>query len=127
MNTSMLLILALLFMAMAFTLGRKRSIAVAGGSQGIRNLNSLPGYYGTLSALWCGIPSILILVVWVLFDDFIIQQIIIQELPSSTQALSESELGLLLNTVSNMAINDTSTLSAEPYIIAAAERLNGLQ
>ena len=127
MNTSMLLILALLFMAMAFTLGRKRSIAVAGGSQGIRNLNSLPGYYGTLSALWCGIPSILILVVWVLFDDYIIQQVIIQELPSSTQALSESELGLLLNTVSNMAINDTSTLSAEPYIIAAAERLNGLQ
>lgn len=127
MNTSMLLILAVLLMAMAFVLGRKRSIAVAGGSQGIRNLNSLPSYYGILSALWCGIPSILILVVWVLFDDYLIKQIIIQELPTSTQALTESELGLLLNTVSNIALNDSSTLAAEPYIIAAAERLNSLQ
>lgn len=127
MNTSMLLVVALLLMAMAFILGRQRSIAVAGGRQGIRDLNSLPGYYGTLSALWCGIPSIFILVLWVIFDDYIIKQIIIQELPTSAQQMSESELGLLLNTVSNIAINNTSTASAEPFVIAAAERLNALK
>jgi phosphate transport system permease protein len=48
MNTSMLLIVAMLLVAMAFVLGRKRSIAIAGGRQGVRNLNSLPSYYGVL-------------------------------------------------------------------------------
>ena len=127
MNTSMLLVIAIIMMAMAFFLGRKRAITVAGGNHGIRNLNSLPGYYGTLSALWCGIPSLLILALWVIFDDYIIIQIIIQELPTSSQALSESELGLLLNTVANIALNNSSTLVAEPFIIEAADRLNGLK
>lgn len=127
MNTSMLLIFALIVMVLAFVLGRKRSIALVGGQAGVRNLNSLPTYYGALTALWCGIPSLVVIVLWVVFDDYFIKQIIIQEMPSSAQALPESELGLLLNTVSNIALNNSLSLSAEPYLVAAAQRLNSLQ
>lgn len=127
MNTSMLLVFTLLVMATAFVLGRKRSIAIVGGQAGVRKLNSLPAYYGTLSALWCGIPSLVIIVLWAMFDDYFIKQIIIQEMPSDAQALPEAELGLLLNTVSNIALNNSLGLSAEPYLISAAQRLNSLQ
>lgn len=123
----MLFILALLFMSMAFFAGRKRSIALSGAIGGRRHLNSLPFYYGTLTALWCGIPSLLLLILWISFDDYIIKQIILSELPVEILQRSASELGLIFNTISNVAVNSNSSLSDEVYIIAAAERLNGLR
>jgi phosphate transport system permease protein len=127
MNTSMLLVVALLLMGMAFVVGRRRSISFSAAIGGQRNLNSLPFYYGTLTALWCGIPSVLLLIMWITFDGYIIQQIIISELPLALQQLPSGDLGLLLNTISNVAISTNSGLSGDPHIIAAAERLNGLR
>lgn len=127
MNTSMLLIAALVFMAIAFVVGRGRSLAVAGGRSEIKRLNSLPVYYGALTALWCGIPCLVLIVIWNVFDDYIIAQIIVQELPEKVRQLPPNELGLLLNTVSNVAETGANGLATEPYILAAAERLLNLQ
>lgn len=127
MNTSMLLIVGLVLMATAFVAGRRRSISFSAELGGQRNLNSLPFYYGALAALWCGIPSILLLIMWVTFDDYIIKQIIINELPVALQQLPTNELGLLFNTISNVSITSGDGLSAEPHIVFAADRLNGLQ
>lgn len=126
MNTSMLLVLAILLVGMAFVVGRRRSISFSAAIGGQRNLNSLPFYYGTLTALWCGIPSVLLLLMWISFDDYIIKQIVVSELPLTLQQLPESELGLLFNTISNVALNSDYGLSNEPHILAAADRLNGL-
>jgi phosphate transport system permease protein len=127
MNTSTLVLVALLLMVTAYILGKKRSISVAGGLSSSRNLNSLPFYYGALTALWCGVPSILILAGWSIFDSYFIQQIILQEFPEHIRQLPKSELGLLFNTVSNIAINDATGIEGEPYIFAAAQRLVSLQ
>ena len=127
MNTSTLLIAAALFMAFAFFVGRGRSIAVSAVDGGVRNLNSLPSYYGTLTALWCGIPSILIVLIWLLFDDYFIRQSVIQMLPLELQELPKMDLGLVMNTISNVAESGNLGLSSEPYILAAAERMNELQ
>jgi len=123
----MLFVVAISFMAIAFFAGRSRSISLSSAIGGQRNLQSLPFYYGTLTALWCGIPSLFLIIMWVSFDDYIIKQIIISELPQSVLDSSSSELGLIFNTISNVAISHNSGLSSEAYIISAAERLNHLQ
>ena len=53
---TLLLILTALVIA-AFLLARRRAIVVAGGYRSIRNLHSLPKYYGYYTALWCGAPG----------------------------------------------------------------------
>ena len=58
MDTTMLIITALFLMGGAFLIGRGRSLAIASVNGGTRDLNSLPVYYGTLTALWCGIPCL---------------------------------------------------------------------
>lgn len=127
MSTSTLLLVGLLLMTVAFFFGRKRSIAVGAANGGVRTLNSLPSYYGTLTALWCGVPSILVLVLWVIFDDYFIQQSVIQLLPADVQQLPKDEIGLVLNTISNIALNNASGLSAEPYVVQAATKMNELK
>ena len=127
MNTSTLILVALLLIITAYILGKQRSISVAGGLSSARNLNSLPFYYGALTALWCGVPSILILAGWTMFDGYFIQHILVQEFPEHIRQLPKSELGLLLNTVSNIAANDVSGVDVEPYILVAAQRLVSLQ
>ena len=59
-STILFLVIALLTVA-GFYLGRTRALATVGGN--VRQLHSLPGYYGYAVALWCGIPSFLALVV----------------------------------------------------------------
>lgn len=127
MNTSMLLLVGLLLMTTAFFVGRNRSIAVSSSKGGVRNLNSLPSYYGALTALWCGVPSIIVLTLWVIFDDYFIQQSVIQMLPVEQQQLPANDLGLLLNTISNIAQSGNNGLSTEPYVLKAAQRMQSLQ
>lgn len=127
MDTSMLMLVAVLLIVTTYFIGKKRAVAVVGGQSNVRNLNSLPLYYGALTALWCGIPCILLLAVWTMFDDYFIQQIIIQELPADIRQLSKSDLGLLFNTVSNVATDSFADPNVAPHILAAAQRLNGLK
>lgn len=127
MDTSLLLVLGLVMTALAYFIGRSRSLTVANGVGGVKNLDSLPFYYGTLTALWCGVPSYILLALWTIFDDYYIASIVIQELPEHAKNLSESELGLLMNTVANIAANSALGLTSEPYVSQAAERLRGLQ
>lgn len=127
METSMLLVVGFVMIAVAYIAGKGRSLSVAKGIGGAKNLNSLPFYYGTLTALWCGIPSFVLLAIWGIFDNYFITQIVIQEMSEQVQNLSKVELGLLMNTVANIAENNTLGLSNEPHVLQAAERLRGLQ
>ena len=47
---------------LGFAMGRSRVLTFAKGQP--RQLASLPGYYGYFVALWCGVPSILALIIW---------------------------------------------------------------
>ena len=63
MNTIVLLAVLLGLSTLAFYLGRKRAFAVVNGR--VRDLHSLPVYYGFQAALWCGIPALLLFGLWV--------------------------------------------------------------
>lgn len=103
MATSTLLIVLCIMFGVAYILGRGRSIQLADSVGGVRNLNSLPFYYGTLTALWCAIPSLIALLLWLLFGDKIVQHLLGQQLPESFQQLPAADLNLLLNTIYNVA------------------------
>ncbi|QSA96866.1 phosphate ABC transporter permease subunit PstC [Methylococcus sp. EFPC2] len=101
MQKSTLLFLLLFLSALAFHLGRQRSYKIAGGR--IANLHSLPSYYGYFTALWCGIPALVILLFWLGLESTVISQLVLADLPPELQGLPADRQGLLLNEIRNIA------------------------
>lgn len=127
MDTPSLLISLLVLTACAYYLGRQRSVALAEPLGGIRHLHSLPFYYGVQAALWCGLPTFLILVLWLVFDESVITQLVMATLPEHLQARSASEYNLLISQIQNVASNALATDAVEPVLAAAADELNRLK
>ena len=122
MDTSVLLVFMCLLVGAAFMLGRSRSVALGVAAGGTRTLNSLPYYYGTLTALWAAVPAIILLAIWVIFDSEIIEWIVIQELPDHIRSLNSGELGLILNQAYNLTTSGIQ--GGEPeYLQVAAEQI----
>jgi phosphate transport system permease protein len=122
MTPSILLVLILALSVLAFQLGKTRAIAVVGGQRRIRDLHSLPGHYGLLTAIWCGLPALLVFLTWVLLQDAVITRLVIAQLPTASQALPESQLALLLNDLRNVVAGNVSPDMVAPETrIAAAQ------
>jgi phosphate transport system permease protein len=124
------LLLALVLLSVgAFWIGRARSLALVGGSGGIRQLHSLPSHYGVMTAMWCALPALAVILLWLVFQDSIILRLITAQLPEGVRSLPANELSLVLNDVRNLvAGNVTAELVEEPVRAAAAEylRLRGI-
>jgi phosphate transport system permease protein len=127
MQTANLLIVLLALSAVAYYMARGRSVALAQPLGGIRNLHSLPFFYGMRAAIWCVLPSTVLLVLWLLFDEHIISTLLINSLPEGQQPTSAAEYNLLLNSIENIASGALSAETAEPVLVAAAESLKRLQ
>ena len=121
MTPAALLVVLIGLSLVGYMLGKQRALAVVGGGRGIRNLHSLPSYYGALTALWCAVPAIAVLAVWVAFQDTIIVKLVVAHMPVAIQHLSDSELGLALNDVRNVVGGNVPVGEARPEIRAAAE------
>lgn len=119
--TALFVVLVALTLA-AYWLGRSRALAVVGGGRGVRNLHSLPSYYGALTALWCALPALAILGLWLTFQDTIITGLVKEQLSAETRALSHAELGLVLNDVRNVVAGNIAADSMGPEVQAAAQR-----
>ncbi|MFO1426760.1 MAG: phosphate ABC transporter permease subunit PstC [Steroidobacteraceae bacterium] len=123
--TPALLILTLVAMSIvAFWLGRARSLAVVGGARGVRRLHSLPGHYGMLAALWCGLPALVIFCGWLALQDTVLTRLVVAHLPPEVRALPRAQLGLVVNDVRNVvAGNVPAATVAASSAAAAAEYL----
>lgn len=95
-------IVLLVLIGVGYVAGRSRSIQLATPVGGVRNLNSLPFYYGSLTALWCAIPSFLMLLFWLMVEDTMVRQMLIASLPESYQQMPKAELDLYINTLYNI-------------------------
>ena len=105
----------------AYWLGKSRALAVVGGSRGMRNLHSLPNYYGALTALWCALPAVVVLGLWLTFQDSIIIGVVKEHLTTQTRALNPAELGLVLNDVRNVVAGNVAGAQVRPEVQAAAQ------
>lgn len=123
MQTANLLIVLLTLGAFAYYVSRGRSLALARPLGGIRHLHSLPFFYGMRAAIWCVLPSIVLLAFWLMFDEPIISAVLIGSLPESLQPSSTAEHNLLLNSIENIASGALSSETADPALVAAAESL----
>jgi phosphate transport system permease protein len=119
------LVVAVLLLAVAgFYMGRSRAVATVGGRA--QNLHSLPSYHGLYVALWCGIPSLFILAVWLIAEPHLIEWVVIGSIPGAAD-LPANQIGLIINDVKNLAAGLTSMDQADPAMVEAAERLRSLR
>jgi phosphate transport system permease protein len=81
MNSLHLLFFLLLLSSAGYFIGRKKAFSVAGGLQGLQQLHSRPVHYGALTAMWCGIPALLVYAAWLAFEPSIITGLVLNGLP----------------------------------------------
>ncbi len=95
-----LIVLVLAIAAVGYVLGRSRAMASAGGS--IQDLHSLPGYYGSNTAMKAAVPAILLMIVWLLAQPFYVNSTISGMIPDDS-IKEGSSLGLVMAEVRRAA------------------------
>jgi phosphate transport system permease protein len=118
MTPSILFLFIVGLSLIAYRSGRLRALASVGGLRGARHLHSLPGHYGLLTALYCGLPALLLAVVWWLFQDQVLIALVTARLPDSVAALEPAAFGLFLNDVRNVIAGN---IPAAQVNVATAE------
>jgi phosphate transport system permease protein len=116
---ALLIALALLSIG-AFWVGKSRSLALVGESRGVRNLHSLPGHYGLMTALWCALPALLVIGAWLVLQDAIILRFITGHLPLVVRDLPSNELSLVMNDVRNLVAGNVPASSVSEAVRAAS-------
>ena len=127
MQVTNILILILGLGLFAFYLGRGRSLALAKPLGGIRHIHSLPSYYGAHVALWCALPSLLLLGLWMIFDGPLINSIVLKSLAAGGMVVESSGESLLMNKITNLAQGVLPRKSADPELVAAADLMLRLE
>ena len=125
-STTLLLLLGFISIA-GFYLGRGRSLLLVGGPSHIRRLHSLPGYYGYFTAIWCVLPALGVLALWMVLEPRIILALLIKSLPDAQQALSEGQLNLVVNNIRNLAAGDAISGDVDAVMQNAATLLSAYQ
>ncbi len=125
MHTLTLVVILFLLSAVSFYFGRRRALAVSSGN--VRDLNSLLGYYGIYTAFWCGIPALVVLVIWQIFESSIITNIVISALPTEITPLTTQQLGLIVNDIKNLVNGSIVSSNISPELETAASHYRELQ
>jgi len=112
MNSSLLFAVLLCLTLLSYWFGIKRSLKVAGGSEHRKELTCLPEQFGLLTAMVCGLPALITLLIFNSAEQFVIELLLTNTLPLSIQSLSAIDLGLYLNNIRSLASSDSAALTA---------------
>jgi phosphate transport system permease protein len=110
---------------LSYFIGRRRAVAAVGGRQ--HELHSRPTYHGAFVAAWVGIPSLLLILIWLLFQGTVIDTLLLWSLPpGTTDGLSGGQVDLLLSEIRSVAAGN---VFGEPSLAVqeAAERYSHWQ
>ena len=124
MQTLILVLVLTALTIVGYRMGRSRVMAMAGGSA--KTLHSLPNYYGAYVALWCGLPAIVVLGVWLASQGAVVDRVVMAGLPAETQSLPPERISLMLSDIKNLAYGNVVRDEPDPVVRAAADRLNAL-
>jgi phosphate transport system permease protein len=121
-----LLVLTLLILSsVAYHMGRRRAFSVAQGA--IRKLHSLPMYYGLYTAIWCGLPALLIVAIWLGLEGSLITQLVVAGLPDEIRSMGSDHLNLVINDIRNLVAGNIVSREADATMQAAADHYRNLQ
>lgn len=113
--------------AAAYHVGKKKAFSVGKQAGGVRRLHSRPTYYGALTALWTGIPALLIYVFWLAFEPRVITGIIVSGLPDEIRNLPADRLNLVVNDIKNLVTGNIVSGQVNSAIKAAADHYQHLE
>jgi phosphate transport system permease protein len=114
------LLLLVVLAACSYFFARRRAVASVEGREYL--LHSRPSYHGAFVAAWVGIPSILLVLVWLLLQGTVIDQLLLWSLPPGTMdGMTEGQVSLLLSEIKSVAAGN---VFGEPSLAVqeAAER-----
>ncbi len=88
--------------AVAYGLGYRRAVSFA--ATGGQRLHSRPAYHGAFVAAWAGIPAFFMILIWLLFQNTVLDALIVSVLPDEILAgLDDGQRGLLLVEIKSVA------------------------
>ena len=121
-------LLGILLLLVSFGYIQGKNLAFAAGNKigGAQKLHSRPQYHGMLTALWCLLPALLILVVWQFAEPHIVSSMVVSSLPERLSSQPPEQLGLLLNDIKNLSLGLSFGGQVDPVLIKAAEYRNHL-
>jgi len=107
-----------------FYMGRSRAMSLAEGHA--RNLHSRPNYYGYFVALWCGVPALVVSVLWISMESGIIQSLVLSGLPEDIRNQDKDTLSLVVSDIKNLATGNIASRSDQPWLTEAAAHYSDL-
>lgn len=117
---------------MAFLVLAAVLVAVAGVARGRKSrlaatekAHSRPIYHGLNAAIWTGVPAFVFLLLWLLFQNSVIDALVIGSYPGS-EALSGPEKDLLISEIRQVAIGNIFR-EPTPEVTAAVGHLRSLE
>ena len=123
MQKSTLLFLLLLISSYAFHIGRQRSRQLVDGK--VKNLHSLPSYYGYYTALWSLLPPLALVFLWIAFETSVINNMVLASLPNANSDMPTELKGLLINDLNNALGGNYG--DAKPELKDSVEYLRNLK
>jgi len=116
----LLLIVVLAVLSGVYVLGRRRALMAS--DQQPHLLHSRPNYHGWYVLIWCGIPALMILFFWWMFEELIVTHLIISGLPEDIRSLSSGKLNLFVADLRNSVIGGITSGTNSELVLVAAER-----
>ncbi len=99
----------------------------AGTTTGSISQHSLSSYHGAFVAAWAGIPAFLLVLIWLLFQNSVIDNLLLNSLPPERIAgLDAGQINLVLSEIKSVAKGNIFGKPDE-VVLAAAERYNSWQ
>jgi phosphate transport system permease protein len=121
------MIILLALSSAAYCVGRRRAASLAGTAGESKRLHSRPTYYGTLTAIWSGLPALILLGCWLVFQPTIITSLVVADLPIEIRNLPEARRNLIVNDIKNLVEGNIVSGEVNPSMQAAADHYRSLE
>ncbi|MEK9831944.1 MAG: phosphate ABC transporter permease subunit PstC, partial [Rhodospirillaceae bacterium] len=125
MNT--LILVAVLLGLSTFTYQHARRKALRSVSGSVSDLHSLPSYHGAYVAIWCGLPALIVIALWVLLQTDLVERMVLSGIAEGTADMTAGQISLLLSDIRNLATGDITSRTPSPLVLEAAQRYAELQ
>jgi len=125
MQVNTLFITLMLLSSAAYFIGRQRASKTVQGQ--LRNLHSLPSYYGFFAAIWSGLPAILLVAAWIIFEPSVITQMVVADLPVEVVGINQGRANLVINDIHNLVQGNLTANEPSIHIQAAVDQYKSLE